>query len=164
MSNLKNNIKDILTIECNKKYLLLFVGNTFRSDDGIAPYIAGQLSNNADNIKILNVEDKPELYLDDIINVKPNKTIIFDAANFNGEPGEIRCIPVENINNMTLSTHTFPLGAIAELIKQDTGADVYFIGIQPKNVGFGENISSEIKTSADEIIKFLNMEVKKCMN
>ena len=164
MLNLLNKeVQHILSFNCTQKILLLGMGNDFRSDDGIGTYIIEHLKS-SENIFILNMRNTPEMFLDDILQIHPDKTILFDAADFQGNPGEVRYIPQEYINNSTLSTHAFPPGVIAELIKQDTNSEVYFIGIQALNFKLGEQLSPPVKKTGDLLIKFINKEIEKCMN
>ncbi len=165
MLNLLNKeIEKILTLDCAAKTLFLGMGNTFRSDDGIGPFIIAGLKKSCESVVIFNMENKPELYLEDVIEVNPDKTVIFDAADFNGVPGEIKYIEEKYINNITLSTHTFPPGVIAELIKHDTGSELFFIGIQAVCFEPGDKLSPEVKNAGVEIINFINKEIEKCMN
>ena len=68
-----------------------------------------------------------------------------------------RCefIPQEAIPDSTLSTHTFPLKIITKILEQETGSSVFFIGIQPENVFWGEGLSESVLRTAEEIILFL---------
>lgn len=151
---LTNEIKKFLDEIVKEKVLIITIGNDFRSDDGIGPYIFEHLKDNPKNLSLLNAGDKPENIIDEAVALKPKKTIIIDAADFNGIPGEIRIIPQEFIPNSTLSTHTFPPNIIAKIIEKDTKGEVVFLGIQPKNVELGEEISKEVKGSADSLISY----------
>jgi hydrogenase 3 maturation protease len=151
---LNNEVINILN-PSHENTLFAFVGNTMRSDDGIAQYLYKLLNNASKKILLLNVDDRPENMLDYLTDKSFNKIIIFDAANFNGQPGEIKYISEENINQTILSTHTFPLSLISKIIKEDTKADVFFIGIQIKNVNYGTNISEELICSAKIIANYI---------
>lgn len=72
--------------------LAITIGNRFRSDDGVGPFIARQIKKSKKNVIVINAEDKPENIIDRAIQLKPCKVIIIDAANFGGMPGEIRLI------------------------------------------------------------------------
>ncbi len=152
---LTDDIKKILKPDKDKKTLIITVGNTLRSDDGIGPYISQNLNKNIDNTIIFDAGNKPENIIDQAVSIKPQKTIIIDAADFKGKTGEIRHIPNEYIPDTTLSTHTFPLKVIAQILKEDTGSEIFFLGIQPKSVGMGEEMSKEVKNTGDAIISFL---------
>ena len=148
--------------------MIVAVGNDLRGDDGVACYIAEKMEPKTERLGsifngnrevysqvpiIVNAGNNPENVIDEIVLLKPLKVIIIDAANFQGGPGEARIIKEEQINSVVLSTHMFPLGAVAKLIKEDTGAEVVFLGIQPKNMELGDKISDEVKNTANEIIK-----------
>jgi len=157
-------VLDILKPDQQGITLIITVGNTLRQDDGVAPLIAEQLlstkSEILNNLKILNVNDKPENAIDEAVKIKPAKTVIIDAADFGGRVGETRIIPHDQIPETTLSTHTFPLAIIAKMIEQDTGSPVYFLGIQPGKMGWGEGLSPEVEKTADQIIKSLRKKSK----
>lgn len=135
--------------------LIITVGNSFRSDDGVGPYIASCLKT-VSKAKIIDAGYTPENIIDDVIALAPKYIIIVDAANFGGHPGEGRIISEESIPETTLSTHSIPLNVIASIIKESTKAEILFIGIQPKTVMLGEGLTKEVKDSADKIIATIN--------
>jgi hydrogenase 3 maturation protease len=159
---LTNDVRSIIVPDLNSKILYIFIGNVLRSDDGVGPYLYSQLEDLPNNLFLINAEDKPENVFDSAIRISPDKTVIFDAADFQGVPGEIRIIQQKFISEVILSTHTFPVSVLSRLIAEDTNSRVHFIGIQPENVNYGENITKEVKNSANEIAKFINEEAKKC--
>lgn len=135
--------------------LVITVGNLLRSDDGVGPYIAGAISSPKREIIVLDAGDRPENILDRAVEVKPAKTIIVDAADFGGVPGELRIIPEYSIPDNPLSAHSFPLRIVARLLAEDTGSEVFFLGIQPETMAFGEGLSPKVKRAAEEIIKLI---------
>jgi len=153
---LNEEIKRIFRPSDGQTTLIITVGNTLRSDDGIGPYIAEGINKDLKDLILLNTGDKPENVIDQAMALHPGKTIIIDAADFRGKGGEIRLIPNDLIPQNSLSTHTFPLQVVAQLIEEDTGSKVYFIGIQPENVGLGEGLSPSVKEAGDSIIFFIN--------
>ena len=135
--------------------LIITIGNDFRSDDGVGPYIFEKITGEPENIVVINAGDKPENIIDEAVSVNPKKTIIFDAADFGGMPGEVRVVPEDLIPDVSLSTHTFPPKIIAKILEEDTKSQVFFIGIQPKSLKFGQSLSKEVKNTADEIVNFI---------
>jgi hydrogenase 3 maturation protease len=135
--------------------LVITVGNTFRSDDGVGPYVARNIAESKGHISVLDARDKPENVLDKAVDLRPLRTILIDAADFGGRPGEVRLIPGDSFPDTTLSTHIFPLRIIAKILSEDTGAEVLFLGIQPGNMSYGEDLSPRVKESAEEIIALL---------
>jgi len=132
--------------------LVIVIGNSFRSDDGVGPYIARKIKKCKKNIIFLNAENKPESVIDKAVQTKPGKVIIIDAANFGGRAGEIRLIEKNDIPDTSLSTHSFPLNIIARIIEEDTGTDISFLGIQPKSVQLAEGLAEPVKRAAEKII------------
>jgi len=131
--------------------LIITVGNDLRSDDGLGPHIFKKCRISNIQCPIINAGNKPENIIEEAVSKKPKKVVIIDAADFGGEAGATRIIPNEHIPDTTLSTHAFPLKIIARVIEEDTKATVYFLGVQPKNVGWGEGLSPEVKKIVDEI-------------
>lgn len=151
-------MSDSLTAELKRIFsakqghlVIVTVGNTLRSDDGIGPYIARHLRSTK-RVTIIGAQTTPENHVDQINAIHPSKVIFIDAADFSGVPGEIRSVTSAHVSDTTVSTHSIPLSVVGELIKSDTGAGVYYIGIQCKNVGLGEKISRAVKKAADLII------------
>lgn len=153
-------IDDVLKPAINGLTLIITIGNSYRMDDGVGPFIADNVKS-SEKIKIINAFDRPENVIEEALNLKPVKTIIIDAADFNGKSGEINIIKNECISDETITTHTFPPKIIAELLKKETGCEVFFIGIQPQKRGFGEGLSDKVKKSADKIIKQIKKNIEK---
>ncbi len=138
--------------------LVITVGNRLRSDDGVGPYIAEHAKRPKNGIIILDAGERPEDILWKVIEARPERVVMIDAADFAGEPGDVRVIPEEFIPENPISTHRFPLRVISRLVAEDTGAMVDFICIQPESVGFGEGISDKVRSSAEEIVEVLSAE------
>ena len=153
---LMSNILTVEIIEVLKTIpgsnLIITVGNSFRSDDGVGPYI-GECLRRIKGINVLRAGINPENIIDEVIDSKPEKIFVFDAADFSGSAGQARLIPKESIPQSTLSTHAIPLNVITELIASSIDTSIYFIGIQPKSIEMGEGLSKEVKTAADNIIE-----------
>ncbi|MBT3319504.1 MAG: hydrogenase maturation protease [Clostridia bacterium] len=132
-------------------------GNTFRSDDGVGPYIAQQLAPILDNhpaLRLVDAHTNPENHIDELIAFSPALVVFIDAANFGGLPGEFILIEDEAaFAASSASTHTIPLGVIASLIKSECGCAVMYIGIQAENFSLGETLSESVKKAADLFVK-----------
>ena len=148
-------LNDLFTFSDKNPLLIITIGNSYRSDDGVGPYIARQVNKYKKDFTILNAEDQPENIIDEATRLKPGKIVIIDAADFGGMPGEIRLIEKKDIPDTSLSTHSFSPNILAAIIEEDTGADVLFLGIQPESIQFGEGISKPVKEAAKRIIFYL---------
>ena len=156
--SLMSNILMLEIIEVLKSIpgsnLVITVGNSFRSDDGVGPYIGERLSR-IKGLNVIRAGINPENIIDEVIGLKPHNIFIFDAADFSGRAGQVRLIPKESIPATTLSTHAIPLNVITELIASSIDTSIYFIAIQAKSFAMGEGLSDEVKASADEIIEVI---------
>lgn len=160
MSNLlAANLTNLLTSKEFSHTLIITVGNCFRADDGVGPYIASCLKQSS-KLSVIDAGYTPENIIDDVVKLSAQRIIFIDAADFNGTPGELRLINAEDIPQSSLSTHSMPLPVISRILYEDTKAKIYFIGIQPKSVEHKEGLSGEVKIAADALIKHINQEFK----
>ncbi len=154
-------IKVIASTE-EQENLLLCVGNPIREDDGVGVYIGKTLSKIGYNV--INAEQNPENYIDEIISKRPKNLIIVDAAQFNGKPGDVMFVDAKNIPETSISTHTIPLSVISAIIHNETGSNIFFIGIQIKSMEYKEKLNKEVKETADFILKKLTSRRQQCTN
>ncbi len=152
-SSLADDVREALSASSGAS-LLITVGNDFRSDDGVGPYIARGLAG-LQGRSVIDAGSKPENVIDDAIAMKPSRIVIIDAADFGGDPGEARIIPRAAIPETTLSTHTIPLPVVTAILEEDTGAEVVFIGIQPASLELGEGLTAEVEKTARKIIEMI---------
>ena len=148
-------LKDLLTFSRKSPLLVIAIGNSYRSDDGVGPYIAQKINKCKKNLTVLNAEDQPENIIDEATQLTPGKIVIIDAADFGGIPGEIRLIEKKDIPDTSLSTHSFSPKIIAAIIEEGTGVDVHFLGIQPESIQLREGLSEPVKKAAKRIISCL---------
>jgi len=143
-----------------QRLAVLGIGNPLKGDDAVGLSVIQNLSGKVpENVLLLECEVVPENYLSQIEEFKPTHVLMIDAAQINGEAGASRLISIEEIAGVTLSTHTLPLSFVAEIIKQNTGADVILLGIQPESIEFREGLSPKLQEAtrriADLIIKVI---------
>lgn len=143
---------------------ILGIGNELRGDDGLGPFfikrLKTQFKKNAFEsfpFLLLDVGNIVENYLESVISFCPNVIIFVDAIDFNdgSPPGTAKLISADrlNIENRTLSTHTLSLGLVAEYLKNETQADIFLLGIQPKNIKLGSCLSKEVSKSIEKLVE-----------
>ncbi|MFH0917819.1 MAG: hydrogenase 3 maturation endopeptidase HyCI [Candidatus Omnitrophota bacterium] len=160
MSNLlAGNLTNLLTPQEFSHTLIITVGNCFRADDGVGPYIGAGLKQSA-KLSVIDAGSTPENIMDQAIKLSPERIIFIDAADFGGVPGELRLIDAEHIPQASLSTHSVPLSVVSRILHEDTLAKIYFIGIQPKSVEHQDGLSKEVSLAADALIRHVNEEFK----
>jgi hydrogenase maturation protease len=144
------------------KILVLGVGNPFRRDDGIGPAVISHLKSEwrfTDSKVDLLDGGIDGLSLIDCIEGY-EKVLVVDAVDMGAVPGEVRMFSPEEakltIKADTLSTHGFGLAEVIALMeKLEMKPDMHIIGIQAKDVNFGEGMSPEVSSKIEEILKLI---------
>jgi hydrogenase 3 maturation protease len=135
--------------------ILMGIGNELRGDDAVGIYIAKNFKK--EGWKTIIAGQVPEDFTSEIKRVKPELLVLVDAALMGLEPGEIRIVPVEKIPNVAFSTHGMPLSFFISYVRDFVGK-VILIGIQPKQMEFGMDISTEVKKAAQWLLDILRRE------
>jgi hydrogenase 3 maturation protease len=147
--------------EVKEKIIIIGIGNPDRSDDGVGNKVIDLLEEKMplDQIPptkavwLIDAGTTPEDFSDDIIQYKPNKIIIVDAAQMQTDPGTIKKIPASAIPEASLSTHNLSVRVVAGIWQKITGAEIEFIGIEPQNLDYTIGLSGEIKRAAEKAAK-----------
>jgi len=150
-----SQFSEIPSVELKGKTVIVGMGDKMKGDDGAGCFAAEILQKemHKSSIKVINAENAVENYLGIIEEFKPDTVVIIDAADFGGNPGDIKIMGREEIAETTSSTHTFSLPLIIRHISSETGAKCTVIGIQPKTTAFGEELSPEVHNSVLRLTK-----------
>lgn len=144
--------------ETNKVKLFVGIGNILKSDDGIGVYISNHIKESK-SVKKLTVEVSIENYLGKINSLNTDVLILVDCVDFGKQPGYAEMLPAEKVKDFTLHTHNISLKRVAELFKMP----VFILGIQPKSIDFGEEISEIVLETADNILAIINQQTLSAM-
>jgi len=150
----KADIRADLGRRLKGKTLLIGVGNSLRGDDGAGPAVIALLEGKV-NAGLLDAGETPESYLGRIQDAGADVIVLIDAANFGAAPGDLAILEPEDIAHCALSTHQMPLDLFFRFIKGDGGADVFALGIQPAQIGFGESMSPAVADSVHALAEVL---------
>ncbi|MDR0797634.1 MAG: hydrogenase 3 maturation endopeptidase HyCI [Nitrososphaerota archaeon] len=133
------------------------IGNPIRNDDFIGTKVVQQLQNKlSNNVYLIECETVPENYLLEIETFNPSHVLLIDAAMLKLTPGETRMVFPEQLEMFsTFTTHILPLQMFNNYLKKLQNTKTALLLIQPNNVEFGENISTELKKTADNIENIL---------
>ncbi len=138
------------------KLVILGIGNSMRGDDALGLEIVEQLKGKVpQNVVLFAGETTPERFSAKIARLKSTHVLLIDAAHFDAEPGETRLVPPSEIDGVALSTHTAPLYILAEVIEKRARAKVMLLGVQPKRVHFGEQMTPEAHKAAKKVAKII---------
>jgi hydrogenase 3 maturation protease len=143
------HLQDIL--ETSHKMILAGIGNVLKHDDAVGVYISNNIVPTS-VIHPLTVELSIENYIGKINQVNSDTLILADCVHFNREPGYSRLIPLKQLIDHTTHTHNIALNKLNQFFQME----VYVLGIQPKDVSFGEGMTPAVKTCADQLISLIN--------
>ena len=99
----------------------------------------------------INAGGAPENYTGKIAKEAPDTILIVDALHLGRAPGEYEILKKEDILKSGFSTHDISPHMFIEYLQEQTRADIYMLGVQPKSVDFGEEMSPEVKKTLEEI-------------
>ena len=133
--------------------LLVCLGNSLRTDDGVGPYLAEQLET-VPGICIENAGDRPERAIDFVSKHRPAKLVFLDAADFGGPPGALRQIEVAELSGRCLSSHRLPLAALIDWIETEYSTPCRCLGIQAGSMQLGEELTPEVAQAAVQVVKW----------
>lgn len=135
----------------NKTYLFTGIGNVLRNDDGTGIYITKKIKETR-IVSTLLAEVSLENYVGKINRLNPSVLILVDCLDFNREPGHWDIIPAAETREFTINSHHLSIKRLSEFFKMET----WLLGIQPANLKVGENLTTAVKKSADEIVEMIN--------
>jgi len=131
---------------------IISVGNPLKSDDNIGNIILDKIKKHYKNKDYHFFEGgmNPENFIEPLRKINPSAIFFIDVAIFEGEIGDVRLFKLEDIIDMNISTHYFPIKIFKKYFPK---ARLVLIGIKPKIVNFGQELSPELKTRLPEIIE-----------
>ena len=137
------------------RVVIACVGNELRADDGVGPFVAG-LIRETPELRVVNCGETPENYLSVIIRENPERVVVIDAVFLGGEPGDVRAIRKEDLDEGGYSTHMPTLSLFTDFVESQISTQTYFIGIQPGTVAFGESMSPEVEKTGRDLAEMIN--------
>jgi hydrogenase 3 maturation protease len=132
--------------------VLLTVGNGMMGDDGAGVLLAQMLSDTPlDGWSVVNGGSAPENVVHRIREMDATRVLVVDAADMDLEPGTIRRIDADKLDDpFLMTTHTLPLTFLIESLREFV-PQVDLLGIQPTIVAFGFPMSEEVRTAVGQV-------------
>lgn len=133
------------------KVVILGIGNTLRSDDGVGSILTNRIKGNVP-FEVIDAAESPENYLEKIIKIKPDTVVIVDAVDFGGKPGEFRILEIEEVKtNNLFFTHNASIELSINYLQTNLKVDIIILIIQPNSIALGDKLSPEISKALDEL-------------
>jgi len=125
------------------------VGSPNRSDDGVGIQLALELRKHGGNDVFLESEiaEDETLWRD-----KDDRPLIFlDAVDFQEETGKVTLLAMNHVLNNVALSHKF-LPIVSGLMNYKQLKNAYMLGIQPRTIEEGSEISDPVKNTMDAIL------------
>jgi hydrogenase 3 maturation protease len=138
--------------------VLLTVGNGMMGDDGAGVLLAQLLSENPlEEWTALNGGSAPENIVHRIREMDPQRVLVVDAADMDLEPGSVRLIQTDRLDDpFLMTTHTLPLTFLIEALREFV-PQVDLLGIQPYTIAFGYPMSNEVRGAVGQVYADLKL-------
>jgi len=134
--------------------VVLGVGNTLKADDGAGSLLAQALKGRFPDV-VFDAAAVPENYIGPVRRAEPETIIIVDAADFRGEPGEIRIVTGDDVGGFPGGTHATPLSLFMMVVAEETGARTRLVVIQAKTTELGGDMSAEVASAVERLAQEL---------
>ena len=151
-----HDIERLLRPPASGVTLVITVGNPYRTDDGVGPYIAGGVTLPKRHIVILNADARPENIIDAAIVNPPEKNDYYRRRRFQRKAGR----SASHTRGSRAGCYTQHTQFTFEYRYQDYRRRYrmgdFFLGVQYKSMDFGEALSPDVLDTAGEIIELLS--------
>jgi hydrogenase 3 maturation protease len=146
----KEELKEFI----DNKAVIMGIGSTLKSDDGVGVFIAESLKKfGIDNVIVAGTT--PEHWLGFLTDKKFEKLLIVDSVLFGGEKGEIKLFDLREISERFGLTHSSSLHLFYDFIsKEGNIKELKVLAVMPETLEVGENLTASVRRSAGEIISF----------
>lgn len=145
------DILEHLLAHLTGKVVILGIGNTLKSDDGVGALLASRIRDKVP-YTVYDAGPGPENYLGKIIKEKPDNVVIIDAVDFGGEPGEFKVVDGDDIKTVNwFSTHNASISLVINYLQSNFKVDIIVLIIQPKTIAFGDRLSQEVARTLDNL-------------
>jgi hydrogenase maturation protease len=137
--------------------LLLGIGNSLRSDDGIGAYVCAQMQHlQLNNVVIQTAQQLQTEYVEELLNYKA--VIVIDASI---AATEVSFEKVVAGGSAVASSHHMNLSMMQALAQQLYGkpVELYSCAIPAENFELGDSLSSTAKQHAATAIKLLESQI-----
>ena len=144
-----------------KKTVIVGVGNTLRSDDGVGIFICSELEKS--NLSSLSVLTTHQLHIELVEDLKEYETIVIIDAGANPK-SEVSFYPItEQKSNGIHSSHNINATLLYSLLQKLYPSDrsFYVCEIQVQNFELGNELSSFAISNAAKAIKLLTEFIEK---
>jgi hydrogenase 3 maturation protease len=139
-----------------RSIVLMGVGNKLRGDDAFGVLLGEKIEHDV-GVRVFVAHDLPEDYAVKAADLRPDVLLIIDAADFGGEPGQMRLIRAQDIPPTPGVTHRPSLEMMARFLEVDAGAETWVLGVQPDltRLDLGLPLCEAVEHALEELARLL---------
>ena len=147
-----------------KKVILLGIGNLILRDEGVGVHVVRELEERKLPLGVEVIDGGTATM--DLLSViyEAESIIVIDALRSGGKPGTIyRCLPQDLMDavDRPLSLHQVGLLDVLAMARQLGGhASVVIIGVEPKEISWGMELTPEVRAAVPKVIKAIFRELR----
>jgi hydrogenase 3 maturation protease len=130
------------------------IGNTLRGDDGFGPRMLERLEGKV-SARLLDVGEVPESYIGRLLEQKARTILVLDAADIGEAAGTVTILEADDLVGCNVSTHQMSLELFFRYLRENSHADVFALGVQPKQISLGSEMSPEVESTAGILSELL---------
>ena len=143
-----------------RRIVVLGVGNPDKGDDGAGVAAAAGLKKRLSpaerrRFRVLIGGPAPENLTGKIRAFGPGLVVLLDAALGGLEPGSLFRVDPEKISDDGVSTHQISLRWLVRYIEESIRCPVIVLGIEPKSMDEGAELTAEAKKGISSAVDFL---------
>ena len=129
------------------------MGNRERGDDAFGSYVIDHI-HETDNMRTMDCALYLENHLNQIIAHQPDLVVLFDTVQKDGQKA-VLLADEEILDNaaISVSTHNVPFSSVYDYVKENSGATIWFYGVQPHSY---EHLTHNTIDSAKRVIDVFN--------
>jgi len=138
-----------------RRLSLIGIGNELGGDDAAGVAVIQRLQavlSDRNALQLINAGAAPENITGAVRRFQPTAIVLFDAADFGGEPGEVSLLDWRDTTGFSASTHSLPLHVFAAYLSGELGCPVVLVGIQPLSLDFDAPLSLPVEQAVDGIV------------
>ena len=152
-------LRDELRERLKGTVMVVGIGNTLRGDDAFGPRMIELLQGKV-SAGLLDVGEVPESYLGRLLEQKARTILVLDAADMGEAAGTVAILETDDLAGYNISTHQMPLEFFFGYLQEKSHADIFALGVQPKQISLGSEMSPEVESTAgilsEVLIELLN--------
>lgn len=142
--------EELLTDALRGRIVFMGVGNVLRGDDGIGPCLAERLA--GFGLDAVDAGTVPENYIGKVSRLQPDTVVIIDAVHLDRDIGTLELLRRQDLLESTgFTTHTLSPALVMDRIRQETGAEVFLLAVQPACLDLGAPLSPKLEGLLDTV-------------